>query len=113
MFFKQAGFLQAIESNGHNRLSPLLDYTVISPKGITDYAKSVNQQVDEIRQPVRKNDCIPTIESLPKASFYFLSPIFTKNTAETKANIYYCVNQIKQNPQWRLSLQIHKLIGIE
>jgi len=112
-FFKQAGFCQAIESNGYNRLSALLDYTVVSPKGGTNYAKIINPRVDEVRLPVRKNDSIPTVESLPQAGFYFLSPIFTENPAGTKANIDYCIEQVKQHPEWRLSLQIHKWIGIE
>ena len=113
LFFKQAGFFQAIESNGHNRLSELLDYTVVSPKGETDYAGKINPQVNEVRLPVKENDCIPTLESLPEAKHYFLSPVFTESKAETKANINYCVKTIKQFPEWRLSLQIHKLIGIE
>ncbi|MCL1933364.1 MAG: 7-carboxy-7-deazaguanine synthase QueE [Candidatus Azobacteroides sp.] len=113
LFFKQSGFCQAIESNGYNRLSELLDYTVVSPKGRTDYARKINPQVNEIRLPVRKDDYIPSLQSLPKAEYYFLSPIFTENQAETKANIDYCVEKVKQCPEWRLSLQIHKQIGIE
>ena len=113
LFFKQAGFCQAIESNGYYRLPELLDYTVVSPKGRMDYALAINPQVDEIRLPVRKNDCIPPIESFPEAGYYFLSPVFTENPAETKANIDYCVKQVKQHPEWRLSLQMHKWIGIE
>jgi organic radical activating enzyme len=113
LFFKRAGFRQAIESNGYNRLSGLLDYTVVSPKGQTDYAKTINTRVDEVRLPVQVNDNIPPIESLPQADHYFLSPIFMENPAKTKANIDYCVQQIKQYPQWRLSVQIHKWIGIE
>jgi len=113
LFFKQAGFRQAIESNGYNQLSELLDYTVVSPKGQTDYARKINLQVNEIRLPVRENNYIPPLESLPKAEYYFLSPIFTENRAETKANIDYCVKQVKQYPEWRLSLQMHKWIEIE
>ena len=113
LFFKQAGFCQAIESNGYNRLSELLDYTVISPKGRTDYAKKINPKVNEIRLPVWENDCIPLPESLPEAGYYYLSPIFTENQAETKANIDYCVELVKRYPEWRLSLQVHKLIEIE
>jgi organic radical activating enzyme len=112
-FFKNAGFRQAIESNGHNRLSGLLDYTVVSPKGKKMYAKAINPQVNEIRLPVQKGDIIPPLDILPEARFFFLSPIFTGNNISTKANIDYCVEQIKRFPQWRLSLQIHKLIGIE
>ena len=113
MFFKQSGFHQAIESNGCYPLSELLDYTVVSPKGVSTYAKSVNSQVNEIRLPVRESDHIPSIETLPEADHYFLSPIFTKNPVETKKNIEYCVKIIKQKTEWRLSLQMHKWIGIE
>jgi organic radical activating enzyme len=113
LFFKKEGFLQAIESNGHNKLSGLLDYTVVSPKGNPDYAKKINPRVNEIRLPVQKGDILPDINTLPKADFYFLSPVFSENSASTKSNIAYCVEQIKQHPEWRLSLQIHKLIGIE
>ena len=39
LFFKQQGYRQAIESDGHRKLSGLLDYTVVSPKGLdTTYA---------------------------------------------------------------------------
>jgi len=120
LYFKRAGFFQAIESNGSNPLSALLDYTVVSPKEKTNYendprtlVRKINPRVDEIRLPVRENDIIPSIELLPEATFYYLSPIFTKSIEATNANINYCVQQIKQNTQWRLSLQMHKLIGIE
>jgi len=112
-FFKQAGFSQAIESNGHNPLPKMLNYTAVSPKGNTDYAKINNPHVDEIRMTIRKNDILPAIESLPKAKKYLLSPIFSKKICETKANINWCVEQVKLNTQWKLSLQIHKLIGID
>jgi organic radical activating enzyme len=113
LFFKEAGFWQAIESNGHKPLSALLDYTVVSPKGNTACARKINASVNEIRLPVQKSDKIPAIASLPVAEHYFLSPVFTNEETTTKANIDYCVALIKQHPAWRLSLQIHKLIGIE
>ena len=111
--FKNKGYSQAIESNGHYPLPSLLDYTVVSPKGKIEYAKDVNRTVSEIRLPVIKGDAIPSVECLPKAEHYFLSPVFTEEAVSTQDNINYCVEQIKCNPQWRLSLQIHKLIGIE
>jgi organic radical activating enzyme len=110
--FKEEGFKQAIESNGHHKLSGLLDYTVVSPKGNPDYAKKHNSRVDEIRLPVQEGDILPCINDLPEADFYFLSPVFTGDATSTKANIDYCVEQIKLHPEWRLSVQIHKLIGI-
>ncbi|GHS93990.1 7-carboxy-7-deazaguanine synthase [Bacteroidia bacterium] len=113
VFFEREGYSQAIESNGHYLLSDLLNYTVISPKGNPDYAKKINPSVDEVRLPVKKGDAIPCFGRLPKAKYYFLSPVFTDDILVTKENIDYCVEQVKQMPGWRLSLQIHKLINIE
>ncbi|GHT02249.1 7-carboxy-7-deazaguanine synthase [Bacteroidia bacterium] len=112
-FFNNKGYKQAVESNGTQKLSPIFDYTVVSPKGSLAYAKQINPQVDELRLPIKENDSLPEIEWLPKAKKYFASPIFTDNPLQTKANIDHCVKQILSRPQWRLSLQIHKLIGIE
>jgi organic radical activating enzyme len=112
LFFKQQAYLQAIESNGHRKLSSLLDYTVVSPKGLNPvYAKEINSAVDEVRLPV-ENQKIPSVESLPLAKYYFLSPVFSQDARSTHVNIRYCVEYIKQHPEWRLSVQMHKLIGI-
>lgn len=113
LFFKQEGYLQAIESNGLKPLSGLLDYTVVSPKGNTGYAKRINPEVDEVRLPVQKGDILPSIASLPAALYYFVSPVFTGDPAVTKANIDYGIEQVKEHPEWRLSLQIHQLIGMK
>ncbi|MDR0769038.1 MAG: 7-carboxy-7-deazaguanine synthase QueE [Dysgonamonadaceae bacterium] len=112
-FFKREGYRQAIESNGYFPLPDLLDYTTVSPKGKPDYAKAVNPSVDEVRLPINKGDAIPGFERLPKAKYYFLSPVFRDDALATKENINYCVEQIMQKPDWRLSMQIHKLINIE
>jgi organic radical activating enzyme len=111
-FFKRAGYRQAIESNGSRTLSGLLDYTVVSPKGNAAYAKKANPRVDEIRLPVQKGDLLPDLHTLPEAGRYFLSPVFTADATVTQANIDYCVEQVKRHPEWRLSLQIHKFIGM-
>ena len=112
-FFKSNGYFQAIESNGHYPLPGLLDYTVISPKGNIGYARTINPKVNEIRLPVRIGDNLPELTLLPEADSYFLSPVFTGEKSSTLGNIDYCVSQIKQNNLWRLSVQMHKLIGIE
>jgi organic radical activating enzyme len=113
LFFKKQGYLQAIESNGHKKLSDLLDYTVVSPKGNPAYAGELNPEVDEVRIPVKKGMAIPSIDLLPAAKQYFLSPVFTTGMHSTNANIAYCVKYIKLHPEWRLSVQMHKLIGID
>jgi organic radical activating enzyme len=113
-FFKGCGYRQAVESNGRHRLSDLLDYTVVSPKGRdTGYARTINRRVDEVRLPVAEGMEIPAIELLPDAGHYCLSPIFTDDDRSTQANIRYCVDYVCEHPAWRLSIQMHKMIGIE
>lgn len=113
LFFKERGYKQAIESNGTRLLSPLLDYTVCSPKGNYGYARTENPSVNEVRIPIQKGDTVPDIRILPEAECYFLSPVFDADKQITAENIAFCVEIVKNNPEWRLSLQMHKLIGIE
>jgi organic radical activating enzyme len=40
----------------------------------------------------------------------YLQPVMDKNYKE---NLKSCIEYIYKNPEWRLSLQIHKLIGVE
>lgn len=112
-FFKEKAYMQAVESNGTMPFSTFLDYTVCSPKGKNiSYAKRKNPKVDEVRFPVSEGDKVPSVSAFPKASYYMLSPIFEEDRTKTNANIQYCVEYVKLHPEWRLSLQIHKLINI-
>ncbi len=110
-FFKEKGYNQAIETNGTRTLPNGLDYITCSPKIQYETIKSRIPEVDELRFPIGAGIALPEISVLPKAKFYFVSPIF--NDAEIiPENMQYCVELVKNNPQWRLSLQTHKLIGI-
>lgn len=110
--FRERGYKQAIETNGTRRVPSLIDYITCSPKQDYGSIKSRIPSVNEIRMPIEKGDQIPDITILPKADNYFLSPVFDGNDINTE-NVDYCVELIKAHPEWRLSLQIHKLIHIE
>jgi organic radical activating enzyme len=97
------GFYNAIETNGTNPLPAEIDYVTVSPKG----AKLKVEQCNEIRVPLKVGDTLPEIERLPVADSYYISPIDV-----SKANIDYCLTQIKTNPGWKLSVQIHRLLKI-
>lgn len=111
-FFKERGYFQAIETNGTRQVSPLIDYITCSPKLNYAYVRTKIPVVNEIRIPIEVGSILPDISVLPKADKYFVSPIFDGNTMNPE-NVAYCVEQVKQNPAWTLSLQIHKLIHIE
>lgn len=111
-YFRDRGYKQAIETNGTRRVSPLIDYITCSPKqNFEDILKKI-PKVDEIRIPLANGDVLPELSVFPPAKRYFVSPIFDGNTPNFE-NINYCVNAIKNKPEWALSLQIHKLINIE
>ena len=46
------------------------------------------------------------------ASLY-LQPCDTGDAERNRSIVAACVDYIKRHPEWRLSLQTHKLIGIE
>jgi organic radical activating enzyme len=110
--FREHGYKQAIETNGTCRVPSLIDYITCSPKQDYESIKERITEVNEIRIPVKDGDAIPDISVFPRADNYFLSPVFDADKINLQ-NVDYCVEQIKQNPQWRLSLQMHKLIHIE
>ncbi len=111
-FFKERGYKQAIETNGTRRVPSLIDYITCSPKiKYVEIQKKI-PFVNEIRIPIEVGNVLPDISLFPKADKYFVSPIFDEDKINL-ANVNYCVDLVKQNPDWSLSLQVHKLIHIE
>ena len=118
-FFKAKGYKQAIETNGTNRVSKFIDYVTVSPKPQSP-PEVLNQNfprgVDEIRYPISRGDIIPKIEDLPPAQNYFVSPVFLGTKKQRfeleKRNVLYCIDYVKENPGWRMSIQQHKIWGI-
>lgn len=111
-FFREQGYKQAIETNGTRRVPSLIDYISCSPKQYYETIKERIPAVNEIRMAIAVGDEVPDVSIFPKADNYFLSPIFDGNKLNME-NVNYCIELIKNNPEWRLSLQIHKLIHIE
>lgn len=111
-FFRAHGYKQAIETNGTRRVPSLIDYISCSPKQDYESIKARIPVVNEIRIPIKAGDTLPDIAVFPKADHYFLSPVFDADKVNS-GNIDYCVGLIKDHPEWRLSLQMHKLIHIE
>jgi len=105
----EAGFEIGVESNGTIAAPPGIDWLCISPKGrapVTqrsgDELKLVYPQQEQEAQPDR-------FASLAFDNFY-LQPLHGDNTeTNTRDAIAFCL----EHPQWKLSLQTHKIIGID
>ena len=99
-------FLVAVETNGTLPAPTGIDWICVSPKGRTPLQIVTG---DELKLIYPQADAVPaTFESL-KFTHHFLQPMDGPNASHhVQATVQYCL----AHPQWRLSLQTHKLIGI-
>ena len=101
-----AGFRIAIESNGTLPVHPGIDWVCISPKA---GSVVVQRHGDELKLvwPQPGTD-ITDIETWDFANL-LLQPL---DDPQADANREACVALVMERPQWRLSLQTHKMLGL-
>jgi 7-carboxy-7-deazaguanine synthase len=101
-----AGFEVAVETNGTQLAPPGLDWICVSPKADAELRLTSGHELKLVYpQP-----------AAPPARFehlafthFFLQPMDGPDRdANTRAALAYCL----AHPRWRLSLQVHKLLGI-
>ena len=102
----------AIETNGTNKLPEGIDWITVSPKNnFVEKATPIIRQCDELKIVFSNTNFDPHIEI--KANHRFLQPCDTGNSETNQKILQAAIAFIKENPTWRLSLQTHKIIGIE
>jgi organic radical activating enzyme len=117
-FLHQHDYEVAMESNGTRPAPKNLDWLTVSPKTFSGEWGEVRGKrlPDELKVVFDENTDPETFLS-PLTShlspLLYLQPCDTGDPVRNKAITQDCVNYIKQHPQWRLSLQTHKLIDIE
>ena len=113
----EAGKYVAVETNGTHPLPGNVDWITLSPKSFfVDGADVVLTRADEIKvvydglhDPERQ---ISTLHS-PLSTLHFLQPCDTGDARRNARLTAAAVEYVKQHPQWRLSLQIHKILNIQ
>ena len=104
----------AIETNGTHQLPDNSDWITLSPKfdveGQED-AKVVIPLCDELKVVYRGQD-LSQYDGIA-TNLRFLQPIDTGNDAMNRSICAATVRACLENPKWRLSLQIHKLLNIK
>ncbi|MDU8923685.1 7-carboxy-7-deazaguanine synthase QueE [Pasteurellaceae bacterium LIM206] len=116
---KAEGYFLAIETNGLKEVPAQIDYIATSPKRMyrEKYLKRCIPFAHEVRI-VADEDTIAFCEQIERqiqAEHYYLSPCEINgemNLLETITQIGV-LNQRRNKPKWQLSIQTHKLIGIE
>jgi organic radical activating enzyme len=105
--FKDAGAHTAIETNGTFDVSGLgLDWITLSPK-IAEHAIRT-KKVSELKYVRNVGQGIPKPSA--KADHKLISPAFRGQSIDRDA-VAWCQKLVLENPDWRLSLQVHKWIG--
>lgn len=116
---KAEGYFLAIETNGLKPVPAQIDYIATSPK--REYAQKYRQrciaQANEVRIVVDADvqEFCALIESQIQAQHYYLSPCESNGEMNLLHTITQLglLNQRPNKPKWQLSIQTHKLIGIE
>lgn len=100
------GFRIAIETNGTLAAPEGVDWTCVSPKA---GAALVQRHGDELKLVYPQPGAEPERYVDLEFEHFFLQPMDGPRRAEnTELAASYCM----RHPSWRLSLQVHKLIGI-
>ena len=101
-----SGFEIAIETNGTIAVPREIDWICVSPKA---GAELVQRTGDELKLVYPQAGLLPEAVADLEFGVRYLQPMDGPEVAEnTAAAVRYC----QEHPQWRLSLQTHKLIGI-
>lgn len=116
---KAEGYFIAVETNGLKPVPKQIDYIATSPKRIyqKNYLKHHIPFAHEVRIVVDGDmlEFCEQIENTIPAERYYLSPCETDgvmNMLETITQLGK-LNQRSHKPRWQLSIQTHKMAGIE
>jgi 7-carboxy-7-deazaguanine synthase len=99
-------FRIAIETNGTLKLPLGLDWVCVSPKAGTELATRIG---DELKLVYPQAGASPTMYETLQFKHFFLSPM---DGPERGRNTALAIQYCQGHPQWRLSLQVHKIVGI-
>lgn len=107
----QHGYFVQVETNGVNRLPDNVDWITCSPK----YKPICYDEVQEIKYVYEGRESEEKILSLfrsVRAQVYYLQPCDVNNPERNAEILAGCINFIKAHPEWKLSLQTHKILNI-
>jgi 7-carboxy-7-deazaguanine synthase (Cx14CxxC type) len=104
--FHASGMEVAIETNGTIAVPDGIDWTCVSPKA---GARLEQTHGDELKLAYPQQGASPDLYQGLGFRHFFLQPI---DGPEREINVRLAVGYCLSHPQWRLSLQTHKFIGL-
>lgn len=110
---KKHGINVFLETSGTNNITGFWDWICLSPKQNMPPLHSVFLNADELKVVIYSDDDFLWAEQCAKKvsskCLLFLQPEWSMYSK----NIDKIVSYIKQNPQWRMSIQSHKFMKIQ
>ena len=108
------GFYIAMETNGTHSVPEGIDWVTVSPKSPLQLPPKGERlaRLDELKVVFDGEHSPLTTHYSPLTTQKYLQPCDTGNEEQNRQIIQQCVEYIKEHPEWRLSLQTHKLIDI-
>ncbi len=104
---RAAGYFIAVETNGTIKAPAGIDWICVSPKGQNRLQQASGQEL-KLVWPQADVDPADFVE-LSFERFYLQPKDSPHQAAHTRAVIEYCL----MHPQWRMSVQTHKLVGLK
>ena len=108
------GKMVAIETNGTREVPRNIDWVTVSPKApfVGEIGKPIIKTAQEVKIVL---DDLHTYDDPTfgiVAARYFVQPCDTGDEQRNREIIEHCVNFIKANPKWKLSLQTQKILRV-
>lgn len=105
----EAGFEIGVETNGTVAAPDGIDWLCVSPKANAPVVQRSGSEL-KLVYPQNEDAAQPCEFADLDFEYFFLQPCDDENLeANTRAAVDYCL----QHPQWRLSVQTHKILGID
>lgn len=111
LHLRQLGLRVHLETSGAYPFSGQFDWVTFSPKPFKSPQESIYSQVDEIKVVIANHADLEWAEKeatkIPARALKYLQPEW--NSPASKPLI---LDYILHHPEWRISLQTHKLLGV-
>lgn len=104
---KDMGFETGIETNGTRDLPEGIDWICVSPKGKESLTVLEGHEL-KLVYPQLGFELKPESFELLHFDHFYLQPLWTPDRAHWSKAVDYCL----AHPQWKLSLQGHKVLGL-
>lgn len=109
---KKAGLQVHIETSGSSPLSGYLDWITLSPKRFKKPTEEIFPYVDELKVVVLTSKDLEWAEQnaaqCPESTQLLLQPEWEKEGA-----VELIIEYVKAHPEWGISLQTHKFMGVD